>query len=81
MQIRPEFQCCHCDQTFGKVVDTEGDPVLLLECPFCHTRCSVDLAPFKHRVVEVMRGGADAPGRARYELPERVPTVKVAEGE
>jgi len=34
MKTRPSFECWQCERTFGQVVDLEGEPVLLLECPY-----------------------------------------------
>lgn len=74
MKTRPRFACWRCDRTFGKVVDLEGEPVLLLECPFCSAECKVDMTDHLEPVVEVMRGEGTGPESARYELPDRIPT-------
>lgn len=79
MKTRPSFECHACKGTFGKVVDLEGDPILLLECPYCGATCKVDLSPHKHRVVSVLRGGAEGVSGERYELPGRIPTVAAEE--
>ncbi len=74
MKTRPSFVCRKCERTFGQVVDLTGDPVLLLECPYCGAVCKVDLAPYEQRVVTVMRGEEAGPGDVRYELPDSIPT-------
>jgi len=76
MKTRPSFVCWQCERTFGQVVDLAGDPVLLLECPYCGAACKVDPAPYKQRVIEVLRGEEADPGEVRYELPARVPTSR-----
>ncbi|WP_089727770.1 hypothetical protein [Candidatus Thiosymbion oneisti] len=74
MKTRPSFVCWQCERTFGLVVDLAGDPVLLLECPYCSAQCKVDLYPYRARIVTVMRDQTAGPGDVRYELPARIPT-------
>ena len=76
MKTRPDFECCRCGRTFGQIVDLEGKPVLLLECPYCGAECKVDMAPYRQRVVTVMRGEEAGTSTVRYELPDRISTVK-----
>lgn len=73
-KVRPEFKCHQCHRHFGQVVDLDGDPVLLLECPYCGAQCKVDLAPHRTRIVEVMRGGAAIAGMPGNHLPASIPT-------
>lgn len=75
-KTRPKFQCCKCERCFGQVVDLEGEPVIILECPYCGAQCKVDLAPYRQRVVVVHRGAETGPGTdtGRWELPGTVPT-------
>ena len=75
-KIRPSFECWQCERTFGQVVDLEGEPVLLLECPYCGAECKVDMAPYRERVVTVTRDEEAGPSTVRCELPETVPTSK-----
>jgi hypothetical protein len=81
MKTRPSFECCNCRRTFGQVVDLEGDPVLLLECPYCGAECKVDLSPYRQRIVTVLRGGESDSGASGYELPDRVPTDRAGDDE
>lgn len=81
METRPSFECCQCKRIFGQVVDLEGEPVLLLECPYCGAECKVDMAPYRLRVVTVTRGGEDGPSTVRPELPDTVPTHKIGDEE
>lgn len=81
MKARPSFECWQCERTFGQVVDLEGEPVLLLECPYCGAECKVDMAPYRQRVVTVTRGENAGAGTVRYELPETVPTFKPGDEE
>ncbi len=75
MKIRPRFACWQCERTFGQVVDLEGEPVLLVECPYCGAECKVDMAPYRQRIVEVTRGKEADSGATRYALPDTVPTA------
>ena len=79
-RVRPEFLCWQCGGTFGNVIDLAGEPALMLECPYCQAACKVDIAPYRGRVITVMRGEEGGPGAVRYELPETVPTAD-AEGD
>jgi len=79
MKTRPSFQCWQCERTFGQVVDLEGEPVLLLECPYCGAECKVDMAPYRKRVVTVTKDEAAGPSTDRYELPQTVPTCNAGD--
>lgn len=76
MKTRPSFECCQCRRTFGQVVDLEGHPVLLVECPYCGAECKVDMAPYRQRVVIVTRGEHTGSGAAYHDLPGTVPTSR-----
>ncbi len=76
MRTRPTFECWQCKRTFGRVVDLEGKPVLLLECPYCGAESKVDMAPYRQRVVTVTRDEEGGTSTVRYELPDSVPTFK-----
>jgi len=80
-KTRPDFECWQCKRTFGQVVDLEGEPVLLLECPYCGADCKVDMAPYRQRVVTLTRGEDAGPSAPRYALPETVPTFKPEDDE
>lgn len=75
-KIRPEFACWQCERTFAQVVDLEGEPLLRVECPYCGAEGTVDMAPYRHRVVTVTRGEEADSGTLRYELAGTVPTTK-----
>ncbi|MCA1789529.1 MAG: hypothetical protein LC667_06650 [Thioalkalivibrio sp.] len=77
MRTRPTFECWQCERTFGQVFDLEGEPVLLLECPYCGAECKVDMAPYRERVVTVTRDEVAGTSAMSYEIPETVPTSKV----
>lgn len=74
MNTRPEFQCCNCERCFGQVVDLEGEPVIIVMCPYCGAQCKVDLAPYRQRFVVVHKGAGSESGGERWELPGTVPT-------
>jgi len=81
MKTRPSFECWRCERTFGQVVDLEGKPVLLLECPYCGAECKVDMAPYRRRVITVTRDEEAGPSTVGYALPETVKTFKPGDEE
>ncbi len=56
------------------MIDLEGEPVIIVECPYCGAQCKMDLAPYRQRVVVVHRGAGSESGAERWELPGIVPT-------
>lgn len=76
MRTRPSFACWQCWRTFGQVVNLEGEPVLLLERPYCGAECKVDMAPYRQRVIIVTREDGPDPSVTPYELPGTVPTAE-----
>ena|GEM_PF-2110524 len=39
-KTHPSFECWQCKRCFWKVIDLTGEPVLLLECPYCGAECN-----------------------------------------
>ena len=77
---RQAFACCnpHCTEAWFEntveLSDLYSDRIV--ECPFCHARCYVNLAPSQPR--ETLRGGGELAGEpSPRELPERIPTRPV----
>ncbi|MBO8087414.1 MAG: hypothetical protein J7D61_15370 [Marichromatium sp.] len=56
MQKRLSFICCQCQRNFTQLVETEGNPVLIVHCPYCGADCKVNLPPDQSRVSAVYRG-------------------------
>jgi DNA-directed RNA polymerase subunit RPC12/RpoP len=76
---RPDFVCWHCQRHFGQTLELERQTQVLVECPYCHSECVVELEPYQTQITEIMRGGnptGDDPGAAKpqYRFPARVPT-------
>lgn len=72
---RPWFECWKCKRRFGQVVDLEGEPLLLLECPYCGAQCKVDLALLdRQRIISVSRAVRDASPTRQIELADALPT-------
>jgi len=78
---RPDFVCWQCRRHFGQTLELERQTQVLVECPYCHAECLVELEPYQISITEVMRGGpavagpddSDGPPIA-YHFPDRVPT-------
>lgn len=81
MKTRHRFECWTCKRAFGRVVDLEAQPVLLLECPYCGATCKVDLSPYRQRVVTVTRGQEGVPDLEEYAFPETIQTAEPAREE
>jgi len=81
MKKRLTFQCWHCNREYSLTREVEGQPRLLVECPYCEKEGVVDLAPFRSEAVEIFKS-VDPP-RARagqnLTLPEVIPTVQPEE--
>ncbi|MCF1183222.1 hypothetical protein L0E83_07195 [Marichromatium gracile] len=56
MQTRLTFICCQCQRNFTQLVETEGNPIQIVHCPYCGARCEAKLSPDQSRVSAVYRG-------------------------
>lgn len=74
MEKRIKFRCWNkeCRREYSLLKQIQGEPKLLVECPFCGAEGVVDLARWRTDTTAVMRGGeGDIPG---FRLPDVLPT-------
>ena len=80
MKKRLEFKCWNdeCKKTYSLLREIEeGNPILSVACPFCHTEGMVDLAPHRKKLDKIYRTGSppNTPaGETVYDLPDILPT-------
>jgi DNA-directed RNA polymerase subunit RPC12/RpoP len=75
MQKRLKFKCWQCDREYSLTRDVQGQPKLIVECPFCEHEAVADLAPYRSEAVEVYRG--DGNGAETITLPDVIPTSQL----
>ena len=78
MKKRFTFRCWHCDRTYELTRTIEGQPRLLVECPYCEKEGVVDLAPFRSETVTIFKSVNPPPASAEQSLtlPDVIPTVQ-----
>lgn len=75
MKKRQTFECWNCERTYTQLV--EGQPKLIVECPFCGAEAEVDLAPWREQSMTIMRGGGEEAELGQVlNLPDVLPTTK-----
>lgn len=77
---RVAFACCNPNCThewFENTVDLEELPTLIVECPFCHSRCYVEGPPPETQAR--LRGDHTIPVPDPTQIPDRIPTRPVEE--
>lgn len=77
MKKRLEFECWNCKKTYSLLREIEeGNPILLVACPFCGKAGKVDLNPFRKPVDLIHKGGSpqDPTEERVYDLPDILPT-------
>lgn len=81
MKKRLTFKCWNCDRTYELTRTIEGQPRLLVECPYCEKEAVVELAPYRSETVTLFK--SIDPNRDRAEqsftLPAVIPTVQPEE--
>jgi len=83
MEKRIKLLCWHCKREYSLLRELQGNPRLLVECPFCEREAVVDLAPYRSEVVDVMATD-EAPVKKvgeTLDLPLVLPTTPREEGE
>ena len=77
MKIRPKFTCWNCERTYTLLRETEEQPKLIVECPFCGAEAEVDLAPWRTPTMNIQKGsGANEQALGEtLNLPDVLPTT------
>jgi DNA-directed RNA polymerase subunit RPC12/RpoP len=74
---RLKFKCWNCGRPFSLFKEFTGAPELVVVCPFCSESCIADLAPYRRKTVEVVKGDPTEPEISDVlDLPEVIPTGK-----
>jgi len=80
---RRTTRCCECKDTFSYIIRVSPEqlaqqPLLVeLSCPYCKSKLSIDLSPWKRRNITGHKGLGDdsaESGELTLELPEELPT-------
>ena len=51
---RLKFKCWHCQEEY--TLPVQGNPQLIVECPYCEHEAVVDLIPFRSGVTPAFKG-------------------------
>jgi hypothetical protein len=79
MKKRLKFKCWNCEREYSLTRDLQGQPRLIVECPFCEREAVVDLAPYRSEAVGVYKGEAESGGAETITLPDVIPTSPLSE--
>ena len=78
MKTRLKFKCWNCKKKFSLFLETDEQPVIISECPYCAEEVQIDLAPYREKIVTLFRN----PTQDHAGLPkgnaftEIIPTTK-----
>ena len=78
---RLNLQCWYDQRQYTYLVPLDSRAKLIVECPYCRNKASIDLNPFRKPHRETYRGGdegADSLGE-RFDFPDVIPTEAVEE--
>ena len=70
---------CHYDQrTYTHLVPLDYKAKIIVECPYCHHKGTVDLAPYRKPYRDIERGGRDGAALGEhFVFPDAIPTKPV----
>ena len=74
-------KCPKDDRQYTYLVPIDSKAKLIVECPYCRTKATVDLDPYRKPYQETFRGGeggADSLGE-RFDFPDVIPTEALEE--
>ncbi|MCE7987728.1 MAG: hypothetical protein DYG89_41725 [Caldilinea sp. CFX5] len=71
---RLTFRCWHCGRTYAMTRELDGQPTLIVACPFCEKEAVVDLDPYRKSITVVHKGLDDA-AVEEYAFPDVIPTT------
>ncbi|MCP4427642.1 MAG: hypothetical protein GY803_24425 [Chloroflexi bacterium] len=78
MARRLKFECYNidCGREYSLLREVEGQPKLMVECPFCGAEAEVDLAPYRSPAVNIQRGDSGEQSLGEFlNLPDVLPTT------
>lgn len=77
MEKRLPFTCWHCSRDYSLLLEIEGWPKLVVECPYCGKEGIADLDPYRDQRIEVFRNNNAEKINAGDELklPDKIPTT------
>jgi hypothetical protein len=80
MKKRLTFRCWKCAREYSMIREIEGQPQLIVACPFCLEEGVVDLNPYRDAKRVVYRGDGAPPDAAlpAYTFPAVIPTAAPA---
>lgn len=78
---RCKFKCWNCQREYSLLREVQGQPKLMVACPFCEAEGVVDLAPYRSPVVEIQQSGEGGITAETLHLPEVLPTAPVPSAE
>lgn len=72
---RVRFLCWNCQRAYSLLLDFDGRPLLLVECPYCHQTAESELAPYRSAVLGTFASdNADTYRLPALNLPDVLPT-------
>lgn len=74
-QKRLKFECWNCKRTYSLLREVQGQPKLVVACPFCEEEAVVDLAPYRSQVVQIQQGDEGITAEL-LQLPDVLPTAR-----
>jgi hypothetical protein len=74
-------ECPKDDRRYSYLVPLDSTAKVIVECPYCRTKGTVDLDPYRQQHREVYRGskGESASLGERFDFPAVIPTEALKE--
>ncbi len=66
---RLTFRCWNCEKTYAMTRELDGQPTLIVACPYCEKEAVVDLDPYRQSIT-VVHKGVDESTVAEYAFPD-----------
>lgn len=70
---RLTFRCWNCDKEYAMTIEIDGEPTIIVACPYCEKEAVADLDRIPQKVTVVYRGGQETTV-AEYDFPAVIPT-------
>jgi hypothetical protein len=74
-------ECPKDDRQYSYLVPLDSSAKVIVECPYCRTKGTVDLDPYRKPHQEIFRGGEgeSASLGERFDFPDVIPTEALEE--